>query len=61
MAMAAVGKAAMDMIEEVRRQFKEIPALKSALSIMHKYEGKDQKDWSADDIHILKLQWQGRL
>ncbi len=54
MAMAAVGKAAMDMIEEVRRQFKEIPALKSALSIMHKYEGKDQKDWSADDIHIFE-------
>ncbi len=27
MAMAAVGKAAMDMIEEVRRQFKEIPGL----------------------------------
>ncbi len=49
MSMNAVGRAAMAMIEEVRRQFKEIPALKAALDVMNKNEGKDQKDWSAED------------
>ncbi len=38
LAMSAVGRAAMAMIEEVRRQFNEIPALKNALVIMKKYE-----------------------
>ena len=37
LAMNAVGRAAMSMIQEVRRQFAEIPALKSALEIMRKY------------------------
>ena len=32
--MGAVGRAAMAMIQEVRRQFKEIPALKKLLIIM---------------------------
>ena len=49
MSMNAVGRAAMAMIEEVRRQFKDIPALKAALEVMKKNEGKDQKDWSAED------------
>ena len=49
MSMNAVGRAAMAMIEEVRRQFKEIPALKAALEVMKRNEGKDQKDWSAED------------
>ena len=38
LAMSAVGRAAMAMIEEVRRQFNDIPALKNALVIMKKYE-----------------------
>ena len=36
MSMNAVGRAAMAMIEEVRRQFKDIPALKAALEVMRK-------------------------
>ena len=43
MAIGAVGKAAMKMIEEVRRQFKEIPALKAALEIMKKYDSDISK------------------
>ena len=38
LSMKAVGKAAMAMIQEVRRQFKEIPELKNALVIMRKYD-----------------------
>jgi K(+)-stimulated pyrophosphate-energized sodium pump len=36
LAMGAVGRAAMSMIEEVRRQFNDIPALKAALALMKK-------------------------
>jgi len=50
LSMNAVGRAAMDMINEVRRQFKDIPELKAALNVMTKNEGKEQKDWSAADI-----------
>ncbi len=49
LSMSAVGKAAMSMIEEVRRQFKTIPALNAALAVMKKNEGKDQADWSDED------------
>jgi len=38
LSMNAVGRAAMAMIEEVRRQFKDIPALKAALEVMRKYD-----------------------
>ena len=37
LAMNAVGRAAMSMIQEVRRQFQRIPALRKALVVMKKY------------------------
>ncbi len=49
LSMNAVGKAAMAMIEEVRRQFKEIPALGAALEVMKRNDGKEQSDWSDAD------------
>lgn len=49
LSMNAVGRAAMDMIQEVRRQFKSIPELKAALGVMNKNEGKDFDEWSAAD------------
>jgi len=50
LSMNAVGKAAMDMINEVRRQFADIPELKAALAVMKKYDGKEQSEWSAEDV-----------
>jgi K(+)-stimulated pyrophosphate-energized sodium pump len=49
LSMNAVGRAAMDMIKEVRRQFKEIPALKAALAVMKKNDGKEMSEWSDAD------------
>ena len=49
LSMNAVGRAAMDMIQEVRRQFKNIPELKNALAVMRQNDGKDFEDWSAAD------------
>jgi K(+)-stimulated pyrophosphate-energized sodium pump len=43
LSMGAVGRAAMEMIKEVRRQFKEIPELKAALEIMKKYDSDLEK------------------
>ena len=57
LSMNAVGRAAMDMIKEVRRQFKSIPELTKALDAMKRNDGvnfekwsdKDQKDFEAAD------------
>lgn len=54
MAMSAVGKAAMEMIQEVRRQFAEIPALKAALEVMKRNEGKEMETWSDADKHTFE-------
>jgi len=48
LAMDAVGRAAMSMIQEVRRQFLEIPALKAALDVMRR-SGDDSSKWSDAD------------
>jgi K(+)-stimulated pyrophosphate-energized sodium pump len=49
MAMGAVGRAAMAMIEEVRRQFQEIPQLKAALEVMRRNGETAMESWSEED------------
>ncbi len=49
LAMGAVGRAAMSMIEEVRRQFTTIPALKAALEVMKRNGDKTKEEWSVED------------
>ena len=48
LSMNAVGRAAMAMIEEVRRQFRDIPALRAALDVMIKYDSEMSKATAAD-------------
>ena len=49
LAMGAVGRAAMSMIQEVRRQFHNIPSLKNALAIMNRNEGKPSDEWTEEE------------
>ena len=48
LSMNAVGRAAMAMIEEVRRQCRDIPALKAALEVMRKNNSDMSKASAAD-------------
>lgn len=54
LSMGAVGRAAMSMIEEVRRQFTTIPALKAALDAMKRNGDKPLEQWSAEDQKIFQ-------
>lgn len=53
LSMGAVGRAAMSMIEEVRRQFASIPELKAALAAMRSNDGKAIDTWSEEDRKIF--------
>ena len=54
LSMQAVGRAAMSMIEEVRRQFKDIPELRAALDVMNNNDGKEFSEWSKEDQNTFE-------
>ena len=54
LAIGAVGRAAMEMIREVRRQFTQIPELKKALDAMRRNGDKDLSSWSEQDRLVFE-------
>jgi len=52
MAMVAVGQAAQDMIQEVRRQFREVPELRPALEAAQKAEAEEREPTEEEEAII---------
>ncbi|MCX7880510.1 MAG: sodium-translocating pyrophosphatase [Ignavibacteria bacterium] len=54
LALGAVGRAAMFMVKEVRRQFTEIPALRMALEVMKRLGDKPKSEWPKEDLETFE-------
>ncbi len=54
LSMQAVGRASMDMIKEVRRQFNTIPKLTAALEVMKRNEGMENKEMNEEDQKTME-------